>query len=178
MSCTVTFVPFLLISVVSALVEGVAANNYSRGELRKQFPKIDNYINNYEQNIQQNIPVEHFVEKDFETVFMDKTLLLKTLEEHGVANIVEDGNNISGEIENFVLAFSKSSDSSPYSLHILCKETDNAQEKVDDLNSEYTLNVQEETYLNLISKLKDSNMQVESEEVLDDNTIVLTVNLE
>mgnify|MGYP003421077788 CR=1 FL=1 len=42
----------------------------------------------------------------------------------------------------------------------------------------YTLNVQEEAYMNIINKLQENNMELETEEVLDDNTIVLTVNLE
>ena len=40
------------------------------------------------------------------------------------------------------------------------------------------MNVQEESYISIIEKLKENNMELESEEVLDDNTIVLTVNLE
>ena len=40
------------------------------------------------------------------------------------------------------------------------------------------MNVQEESYLSIIEKLKENNMTVESEEVLEDNSIVLTVNLE
>ena len=61
---------------------------------------------------------------------------------------------------------------------ITCLSTDNAEEKVNDLNSEYALNVQEEAYLSIVNKLKDNNMEVEEEEVLDDNTIVLTVNID
>ena len=66
----------------------------------------------------------------------------------------------------------------PYFIKISCLETDNAEEKVKDLESEYTLNVQEEAYLNIIDKLKENNMEIEEEEVQDDNTIVLTINLE
>ena len=42
----------------------------------------------------------------------------------------------------------------------------------------YALNVQEDAYLHIIDKLKENNMQIEEEEVMDDNTIVLTVNIE
>ena len=62
----------------------------------------------------------------------------------------------------------------PSSANIL----DNIEEKVNDLNSEYALNVQEDAYLGIVEKLKENNMEIEEEEVLDDNTIVLTVNLE
>ena len=40
------------------------------------------------------------------------------------------------------------------------------------------MNVQESVYLKILDKLKSNNMQLESEEVEDDNTIVLTVNLD
>ena len=66
----------------------------------------------------------------------------------------------------------------PYFLRISCQNTDNAEEKLGDLSSEYALNVQEEAYLNIVDKLKENNMQIEDEEVMDDNTIVLTVNLD
>ena len=40
--------------------------------------------------------------------------------------------------------------------------------KVDDLNSEYTLNVQEDAYLNLLDRLKENNMEIENEVALGD----------
>ncbi len=164
MSCSVGFVPFSLIALVYELVEtGITMHN-------------NNLENKHDYHAE--IPVEHFIEKDFETVFMDKALLLKTLEEHGVTDIKETENGVNGNIDDFNLSFTKSSESSPYSLHIVCREHDNVQEKFNDLNCEYALNVQEETYLNLISKLKNNNMEIETEEVLEDNTIVLTINLE
>jgi hypothetical protein len=49
---------------------------------------------------------------------------------------------------------------------------------MNDLNAEYALNAQEDTYLNLIENLKEKNMEIEEEVVEEDNTIVLTINLE
>ncbi len=63
-------------------------------------------------------------------------------------------------------------------LKINCPENVNTEEKINDLNSEYTMNVQESVYLKILDKLKSNNMQLESEEVEDDNTIVVTVNLD
>jgi hypothetical protein len=40
------------------------------------------------------------------------------------------------------------------------------------------MNVQEDAYMHIMEKLKENNMQVEEEEVMDDNTIVLTVNID
>ena len=120
----------------------------------------------------------NFLEKSLETPFMDKDILLKTLEEHGVQNITEEWGKISGNVENYSLSFEKMEEDKPYFLKINYLQKDNPEEKLNDLSSEYALNVQEDAYLNIIEKLKENNMEIEDEEVLDDNTIVLTVNLE
>ena len=109
---------------------------------------------------------------------MDKEILRKTLEEHGVTNITEWENGMAGDVDNYKLTFEKPSEDKPYNLIISCRENDNAEEKVGDLNSEYAMNVQEDAYMHIIDKLKENNMQIEEEEVMDDNTIVLTINID
>ena len=49
---------------------------------------------------------------------------------------------------------------------------------MNSLNSEYAINVQEQSYNHIMEKLKDNNMTVEDEEIQEDNTIVITVNLD
>ena len=119
-----------------------------------------------------------FMEKTFETPFMDRDILLKTLEEHGVKNISKWENGIAGDVDNYKLTFEKPAADKPYNLRISCLENTDAEEKVSDLSGEYAMNVQEDAYLHIIDKLKENNMQIEEEEVMDDNTIVLTVNIE
>ena len=179
MSCTVIAVPYALMWVVGAIATAAttaAANvqndNKSLDEINELFNKTDNCSEDYV------ITEKHFIEKTFETPFMDRDILMKTLEEHGVKNISESGNYISGEVEGYKLIFSKETDEKPYNVKISCSEQDNAEEKVGDLSSEYAMNVQEDAYLHIIDKLKENNMQVEQEEVMDDNTIVLTINIE
>ena len=106
---------------------------------------------------------------------MDKKILFKTLEEHGVKNIVEEFGKIKGEIDTYQLSFEKLEEDKPYFLTISYLEQNNPEEKLNDLSSEYAMNVQEESYLSIIEKLKENNMEIEEEEVLEDNTIVLTV---
>lgn len=169
MSCTVLAVPYALAWVAGTLITA-AASNFNK---RKETGSISDCG---EINI---ITEQNFIEKSFETPFMDKEILKKTLEEHGVRNLKEDDyGKIAGVVDNYGLSFEKLEDDKPYFLKISCLETDNAEEKVKDLENEYTLNVQEEAYLNIIEKLKENNMEIEDEEVQDDNTIVLTVNLE
>ena len=180
MSCTVIAVPYALAWIVGTVVTSVATqvNNKKRVQYANQ--DIVNLIANSDANCDGDIVIteKHFIEKTFETPFVDTNILLKTLEEHGVINIVEFDNGLSGEVDNYKLHFEKTEESKPYNLRISCLEKDNAEEKVGDLSTEYTMNVQEDAYLHIIDKLKENNMDIESEEVLDDNTIVLTVNIE
>ena len=178
MSCTVIAVPYALMWVVGAIATA-AATAVNNSQENKNIDELSMIYNAAENCSEDNIITEkHFIEKAFETPFMDKTILLKTLEEHGVQNIIEGDNYIQGHVDNFILNFEKISEDKPYNLRISCLEQDNAEEKIDDLNSEYAMNVQEDAYLHIIEKLKENNMQIESEEVQDDNTIVLTVNID
>lgn len=177
MSCTVIAVPWLLYQAIGAVVAATAVNSIAKNAAKS----IDeNGLQNNENCEEvQVITAKHFMEKSFETVFMDQDTLIKTLEEHGVVNINKtDFGRITGQVDSYTLSFEKPSENKPYSLTVTCLDTDNAEEKLNDLSSEYALNVQEDAYLSIIEKLKDNNMEVEDEEVLDDNTIVLTVNID
>lgn len=190
MSCTVFALPYALAWVVGAVITGAAAlhdadnlANYSSPDYTSTYDTdriIAEYgrLNNNCEDVHV-IDEQHFIEKTFETPFVDKDLLMKTLEEHGVSDIQENEfGKIIGRIDSYSLNFVKQEADKPYSLKISCLETDNAEEKIGDLSSEYALNVQEDAYLNIVEKLKANNMEIEDEEVMDDNTIVLTVNLE
>ena len=181
MSCSIVAVPFALAHIV-ILMTGAAISGISAAHHQQQEAKLNEYALNMANNFKeeaQHIVVNDLVEKEFETAYMDKDILMKTLEEHGLSDIeTEYDGKISGTIDNFTLVFEKPAPDKPYVLKITCKECDNADEKIDDLNSEYSLNVQEEAYLKLIERLKDNNMHVEEEVVEEDNTIVLTINLE
>ena len=170
MSCTVVAIPYALVWIVGAIATA-AANTATNLDL-----EIYNEADNC--NEDHVVTEKHFIEKTFETPFTDRLILLKTLEEHGVKNLVEWENGMSGDVDNYKLIFEKPAEDKPYNVRITCLEHDNAEEKVNDLNSEYAMNVQEDAYLHIIDKLKENNMQIEEEEVMEDNTIVLTVNID
>ena len=182
MSCTVFALPYALAWVIGAVVAGTANVIAEAGEENEVIMGSGNLNNNAVQAPCEDITVisdKHFIEKSFETAFIDKNILIKTLEEHGVRSISEDEyGRIYGAVENYTLTFERMEADKPYFLKITCTDRDNAEEKLGDLSSEYAVNVQEEAYLNIIEKLKENNMQLENEEVTDDNTIVLTVNLD
>ena len=178
MSCTVFAIPYVLAwavgSIVAVAVE--ASQNNETKEITSH--PVENNISETICNDVHIISEATLLEKSLETPFMDKNILMKTLEEHGVSNITEEFGVIKGEVDTYKLTFEKTEEDKPYFVTISYLESDNLEEKMNDLNSEYALNVQEDAYLNIIEKLKENNMQIEEEEVFDDNTIVLTVNLE
>ena len=51
------------------------------------------------------------------------------------------------------------------------------EDVINDLNEEYGLNIQEMTYNKIKERLDKENMRLESEAVLDDNSIVLTIDV-
>lgn len=184
MSCTVFALPYALAWVVGAVITGVAATADSLNENRfdysnQTYSDLASMYSNQNCDDVHVITEKNFIEKSFETAFMDKDILIKTLEEHGVQGIsTNEFGKITGQVNDYTLEFEKMETDKPYFLKITCLDKDKPEEKLDDLSSEYALNVQEEAYLNIVEKLKANNMQVEEEEVLEDNTIVLTVNLD
>lgn len=177
MSCTVIAIPYALAWVIGAVATAATATATAADAVHKKgYQALYDTQDNCEDI--QTITTDFFIEKDFETPFVDKEILRKTLEEHGVVEIQENGTEITGTVDNYTLTFKKESEEMPYKLRIKCKEQDNAQEKLEDLGSEYAMNVQENAYLHIIDKLKENNMTIEEEVVEDDNTIVLTVNIE
>ena len=180
MSCTVIAVPYALMWVVGAIATAAAnAATNSQNETNENLNVLNSIYNESENCLDDHVITDkHFIEKTFETPFMDKSILMKTLKEHGVKNIAEWESGLSGEVDNYKLIFEKTSEDKPYNVRISCLEKDNAEEKVGDLSNEYAMNVQEDAYLHILDKLKENNMQIEQEEVMDDNTIVLTVNID
>lgn len=180
MSISVIAIPYALSFIIGSLVTTVPVLN----NINLEETSIDNEIATKNENIEETcndfhiISEANFLEKSLETPFMDENILLKTLEEHGVQNIKNEFGKIQCEYNSYFLVFEKNETNKPYYLTIKYLEKDNVEEKINDLHSEYALNVQEDAYLNIVEKIKDNNMQIENEEVLDDNTIVLTINLE
>ena len=112
MSCTVFAVPYALAWVVGAVITGAISihdnqNNYTStydtDRIIEEYGRLNNNCDDI--NI---INTQSLIEKTFETPFLDKNLLIKTLEEHGVTEIEEnDFGKISGKVDNYNLSFEK-----------------------------------------------------------------------
>ena len=155
MSISVTSIPVLLLSeIIPEVIGSVKYTKYAE-ESKQKFSQLD-----------------------FETVIIDKNTLLKTLIEHGAKNVVEKHNHIFCDCENYYLEFYKHDELKPYKLTISCKEQEGLKTFLNNLSSEYTTNAQEVSYNKIKTRLEEQNLEIEEEEIFEDNTIVLTVNLE
>ena len=114
----------------------------------------------------------------YKTNYMDKGVLLNTLLEHGAEEIAEDGDEISCKLFGMEMIYHKKDLSSAYTLDITqVSDKDACQNVIEDLNEEYGLNIQEVTYNKIKERLEQENMRLESEAVMDDNSIVLTIEV-
>ena len=170
MSVTVSLVPFFLISAIGTTVSEIAgavmegrqyAGKSSSGHLHLEAEDIQRIFN-----------------KKYETTIIDKEILIKTLKEHGATKVKVNGEEITCDCEEFRLVFEKTETDKPYLMQITYTSDKNLNEFVENISSEYTANAQEISYNKIKGRLADKNLQIYEEEIYDDNTIVLTVDLD
>lgn len=119
----------------------------------------------------------NITEQVFQTVFADEKLLIKTLEDIG---FYPENNN--GKItccsDNYTLNFYKN-DKDNYEFKISGNISNKeAYQKYKDVNNHYGKIVQKETINNVKQKVqKSSSMRLENEEILEDNSVVLTIDI-
>ncbi|MCR4880921.1 MAG: hypothetical protein K6A44_03100 [bacterium] len=200
MSISVVATPFLLLPAFISMAQAAAVAVGVTGAAGVAVNEnVGNLVKNEQEYIKMNEEIKRLLAKndgkvsqeiidlicrEFETVFVDMGVLLKTLEEHGAQNIYVENGNISCEMEGFMLEFYKGEPTQemafpPYRMKITTRCDENSLETfIEDINSEYTMNSQEESYNKIKERLDKQNMRIEEEEVYDDNTIVLTVNID
>lgn len=158
-----------LITLVEALaaVEDNETTVDNKTKLKDQFE-----LNNFNQE-------EFKIKNEFETAFMDAKILQKTLQEHGCTDFQFYENNFfTCTLEGMHLEFSKENENLPYKMLVKCNENELLQAFCDELSEEYTGNTQEETYNKIKDRLKEKNLEISQEELLEDDSIVLTINLD
>ena len=181
MSCTISLLPFgLLYAVVSSISYGIQTEREAK--LIESQEAIKAKINaqlKESLNTPQNITKES-IEKicnEYDTVFMDRDLLMKTLQEYGIQTLLVDKNKVEADIENFHLNFFRPDESTPFKLKVTCEQNCDDTVILEDLSSEYGMNAQEESYLKIKERLAQKNLQIDEEEILEDNSIMLTINI-
>jgi len=178
MSLTVTSAPFLLLSgLLTTMVETQRKLNNDT----KEFEKLNNKLSELMKNDTITEEMVEEITKEYTTVFMDKDVLLKTLSEHGAQNIEVLEDNIICTLDCFAIEFMKKNDENNNAyimkLRANCNQ-DRVKELLDDINAEYAMNTQEETYIKLKERLDKQGLQIDEEEVLEDNSIMLTINID
>ena len=168
MSVSISAIPFMLIfslakgvvDVSEAISNGLTHSNGQRLHLEAD-------------------ELEEIFNKIFNTTIVDKKTLLKTLHEHGATNYTEtDDGELECDCEAFHLTFSRQNTNLPYTMIVTYNKQYSPEEIAKNLGNEYATNVQEISYNKIKERLEKQNLTISDEEIFDDNTIVLTVNLD
>lgn len=195
MSCTISALPFgLLFAVVSSITTGIEQERKERERLEQTAMSTQMLIDNTNRikeqinsRLRENLAANqgeisqeqiNSICKKYQTVFMDRDLLMKTLQEYGIQTLVVNKNRVSADIENFHLEFYRENETVPFDLKVTCTEECDETVILSDLNSEYGMNAQEETYIKIKERLAQKNMKIDEEEILEDDSIMLTINLD
>lgn len=124
----------------------------------------------YEKNKSETLP-------PIETIFNDIKLLKKTLEDHGFTVSVLSDNQLICQIGDVLLDYTQIN-GKPFQLTVSGVENiDSLFNEMECFEREYKQNVQSYTYNKLMENLSASNMKVSEETVLEDNSILLTIDI-
>lgn len=122
-------------------------------------------------------PLPKFTDKMFPTNFKDGKLLYKTLKDYGVNPQMSESGDLVCKVENAELVFHLPADNGVYNVEIKSYGSLNlVYPHLSNIDEEYKRNVQSNTYKNVVKKLKEKQVNIENEEILDDNSIVLTID--
>jgi hypothetical protein len=114
----------------------------------------------------------------YKTNYTDKTVLINTLTEHGAQEITETGDEVSCKLFDMEMIYYKKEGSDGYTLDIThITDKSDCENLISDLNEEYGLNIQEITYNKIKERLAKENLRLECEDVLEDDSIVLTIEV-
>ena len=115
--------------------------------------------------------------ESFETSFADAELLRQTLMEYGwcVEKISE--NEMTVSTTSGILRYTRNSPSEAFRLVLdQISNPDALLEQIRSLETDYGRNVQTYTYQHIKQNLTE-NMQIEDEQVLEDNSLLLTIDV-
>ena len=112
-----------------------------------------------------------------ETEFNNADLLLKTLQEHGVPVIQEAEDCFVTHLDDATIVYRRLSTDGPFVMDIGdLGDIQCLMDELDNIENEYNGNVQTYTYERVMNNLPE-DMVVENEEVLEDNSIVITLTV-
>jgi len=112
------------------------------------------------------------------TRFNDSDLLLKTLNDYGLTPKKTSSNCFAVKFADGDIIYSRPSTNVPFSMMIRnIKDKDILIKELLDIEQEYNGNVQEYTYKRVLNNLPEG-MAIEHEEVLEDDSILITISVD
>ena len=112
------------------------------------------------------------------TRFNDAAILRRTLFEHGVNTRTISKNCIVSLFPTGQITYTRSSEGMPFVMEISnITDVQCLIDELDEIEKEYNGNVQQYTYDRVMNNLP-KGMSVENEEVLDDDSILITLSIE
>jgi hypothetical protein len=113
-----------------------------------------------------------------QTIFNDLSLLEQTLREHGFAVTVVSENQLTCQAGEAYLDYSRQTFGEPFEVTVSgIQNIDRLLTEIECFEREYKQNVQSYTYNKLVEGLNESNMKITEETVLEDNSILLTIDI-
>lgn len=114
----------------------------------------------------------------FPTNMRDEQLLVKTLSDHGLQPKAQPNGEVTCRVGRSILRFRPAEEGS-YSVEIEnALDLQQMFQFLSALDEDYKRGVQAVAYENLMNRIQEKNLAVESEEVLEDNSIVITLNVQ
>ena len=113
-----------------------------------------------------------------ETIFNDMSLLAKTLTEHGLVVSILSDNQLSCQIGEVLLEYFRQAAGEPFKVNVSgLQDIESFLNEMECFEREYKHNVQSYTYNKLMENLNESNMKLVREDLLEDNSILLTIDI-
>lgn len=113
-----------------------------------------------------------------ETIFNDFSLLEQTLREHGLKPAEVSENKIVCNIGEVILTYTRETNDLPFMVEVNgILDIQAFRDEMSCFEKEYRENVQSYTYDKLINSLTQNNMEIVKEELLEDNSILLTIDI-
>lgn len=129
------------------------------------------FVTNFNEN------TDTVISKSYPTNFKDESILMKTLDDYGVNYSKQSNGTINCNLDNHSFKLIPSEKSS-YMIEIENEEDlKDIFMNLNNLDEDYRRNVQNNTYENLKEKVEEKGYKIESEEIMEDNSIVITINI-
>lgn len=112
------------------------------------------------------------------TVFTDRELLIKTLREHGLCTLEKGTDHIVVMTAEGEIHYERTAEGEQYVLRARgVNDMERLSAEIKEFEDEYGRNVQAYTYNKIMEALDEHGLSLQTEEVLEDDSIVLTLTL-